>query len=133
VLSAADAVVQLADSRTRLRDWLTSLSMLYALPALVTHGYDDSDLIAAVGLSEADIDNLGLTAPGHRRKLLHLYNIDRFTAPRRPPVASPAPVPAAGAADAPASEELAEEEEAEEEEGEEEEDEEEEAEEEEED
>lgn len=67
-----------ADARSRLRDWLTSLSMLYVLPSLVASGYDDIDFIASVGLSDADIDNLGVTAPGHRRKLLHLYGIDKY-------------------------------------------------------
>lgn len=70
--------VLVADARSRLRDWLTSLSMLYVLPSLVASGYDDIDFIASVGLSDADIDNLGVTAPGHRRKLLHLYGIDKY-------------------------------------------------------
>jgi SAM domain (Sterile alpha motif) len=72
--------VLLADSRARLRDWLTSIGMLYALPALISAGYDCVDFIASVGFSEGDIDGLGITAPGHRRKLLHLYNIDQYSA-----------------------------------------------------
>jgi hypothetical protein len=73
----------LADARGRLRDWLTSIGMLYALPALIAAGYDDVDFIAAAGLSDADIDGLGITAPGHRRKLLHLYGIDGYAVTRR--------------------------------------------------
>ena len=67
--------------RARLCEWLAHLSMLYALPAFIATGYDDVDFIASAGLTEADVDALGVVAPGHRRKLLCLYAISSFVTP----------------------------------------------------
>lgn len=81
-------------ARARLCDWLAHLSMLYALPAFIATGYDDVDFIAAAGLSDRDIDALGVAAPGHRRKLAQLFAIGRFVAPIHVPVL-PETLPAA--------------------------------------
>ena len=90
-----------ASARARLCDWLSFLSMLYALPAFIAAGYDDVDFLAGAGLSAADVDALGIAAPGHRRKLLALYGIGRFVrrvevacggdAPPLPPPPPPLP------------------------------------------
>jgi SAM domain (Sterile alpha motif) len=74
-----EAFSDAGNARARLCDWLASLSILYALPAFIATGYDDVDFIAAEGLREEDLDILGISAPGHRRKLLALHGITRYT------------------------------------------------------
>ena len=65
-------------ARERLRSWLRKLGGEEFLPNFVLTGYDDIDFLAENGLSEADLEKIGVPAarmPGLCRKLLATWKI----------------------------------------------------------
>ena len=61
--------------------WLTAIGLLEHAQKFVDAGLDDLDFIAEVGLSDADVDKLGIEKLGHRKKLTALYRVREFLGP----------------------------------------------------
>eukprot|EP00949_MAST-11_sp_MAST-11-sp1_P002445 g2445.t1 len=65
-----------SDSKTAA--WLSSIGLGQYSDLLVLSGWDDIDFIADVGFTEADLDSMGISKAGHRRKLLAAYKAKDF-------------------------------------------------------
>lgn len=63
----------------RLKDWLHAIRLGGYFNAFLAQGFDDVDFIATSGLTQADLDAVGVTLAGHRSKLLQVYRISEFT------------------------------------------------------
>lgn len=68
----------------RVARWLTAIGLLEHAQKFIEAGLDDLDFIAEVGLSEADVDKLGIEKLGHRKKLTALYRVREFLGPVAP-------------------------------------------------
>jgi hypothetical protein len=78
----ATYLAQVMTSRTscaRLRDWLHAVGLGSYYNAFLAQGFDDIDFLATAGLTEADLDAVGVALAGHRSKLLQVYRIHEFT------------------------------------------------------
>ncbi len=81
----ATYLAQVSQGRTscaRLRDWLYAIGLGSYYNAFLAQGFDDIDFLATAGLTEGDLDAVGVSLAGHRSKLLQVYRIHEFTQTR---------------------------------------------------
>lgn len=71
-MAAADPQVE------TLRQWLDALRCGRYLEEFVRAGFDDLAFIAAHGLEESELVEIGVDRVGHRKKLASLYRIEDF-------------------------------------------------------
>ena len=78
----AEYLAEVSQGRTscaRLRDWLHAIGLGAYYNAFLAQGFDDIDFLASAGLTEVDLDAVGVVLAGHRSKLLQVYRIHDFT------------------------------------------------------
>ena len=52
-----------------IRRWLAHIELEMYAPMFLSQGYDDLDVIDVDGISDTDLDHIGIEKPGHRKKL----------------------------------------------------------------
>ena len=52
-----------------IRRWLSHIGLEKYAPNFLSQGYDDLDVIDVDGISDTDLDHIGIQKPGHRKKL----------------------------------------------------------------
>ena len=53
-------------AQARLRNWLTHLGLQYAYGAFLEQGFDDIEFLSQSGLTDTDLDSIGVKLAGHR-------------------------------------------------------------------
>jgi len=80
----AEYLATVAQGRTscaRLRDWLHAIGLAAYYNGFLAQGFDDIDFLSSAGLTEGDLDAVGVVLAGHRSKLLQVYRIHEFAQP----------------------------------------------------
>jgi TATA-binding protein-associated factor Taf7 len=73
----------------KLTNWLASIGMIEYEEVFQKAGFDDLDFLAQHGMSELDLDAMGIKKPGHRLKLQKLYMLKEFLEKLKPKVQEP--------------------------------------------
>lgn len=64
-----------AAGKEQIGNWLASIGMVEYAPNFHDAGFDDAAFLLANGLSESALDEMKVHKPGHRAKLLSLYQL----------------------------------------------------------
>lgn len=63
-------VPQMKAHENEVAQWLASIELGEYMDSFIKNGYDDLDIIKEDGLNDKDLDVIGITKQGHRKKIL---------------------------------------------------------------
>ncbi|DBA03993.1 TPA: hypothetical protein N0F65_010646 [Lagenidium giganteum] len=64
--------------KAQISSWLASIGMMQYAPNFFEAGFDDAQFVLEHGLSEKTLDAMNIDKPGHRLKLISLYQLAEF-------------------------------------------------------